>query len=255
MYNTLGPWSLLQTKESYTSPQLLLSFHFHYFLVLNQLYEYHLFCLNVHLKLVTEVSTYETRASSKNSLSSSKSHALLMIRPERHWNTIWFRAWWLASFIRLCDSTSHYSMIVLWEMVGTILSLCHVNCQKANEKAEDNIEAATDSYPWLTSGQWQPPVSPVSAAVAPFLLYITKFHVWCHHFKCLLMQLLCFQWTPQPVLTLTSNPFREFTWIIFNYLTTLQYKQQTDQCYKFGTCTILWRLQDCYGAILSFWRN
>lgn len=45
--------------------------------------------MNVQLKLVVlmSLSPYETHASSQNSLSSSQSHALLMIRPERDTET------------------------------------------------------------------------------------------------------------------------------------------------------------------------
>lgn len=118
--------------------------------------------MNVQLKLpvLMSLSPYETHASSQNSLSSSQSHALLMIRPERDTETHTASPSVTADclcvnacmnvcvFVCVCVCVCIYVI----KQVGWIPSVIScVNHRRANQKADDDRKAAIGSCSLLSS--------------------------------------------------------------------------------------------------------
>jgi len=155
------------------------------------------------------LSPYETHASSQNSLSSSQSHALLMIRPERDteahtvFPSVMF-GWWICVWMHVCVRT------YVTKQVGWILLVISwVNCQRANQKADDDNEAAIGSDSLLPSWQQTSVTNCHHQCLHYVFLRLVAHtnisHVWCHHFKSLLTQHLCLQWTLKAASTQTST--------------------------------------------------
>lgn len=125
------------------------------------------------------LSPYETHAWSQNSLSSSQRHKLLMIRPERHWNT---------HCVSQSDGglnpclTARLCERVCLGRIHSLISRLHD--QAANQKADDDSTVLIGSGALLS--WWQQPVTSFSLSpMSPlyvcvcfvFLLHITTLHM------------------------------------------------------------------------------
>lgn len=157
----------------------------------------------------------------------------------RHWN---------ARCVSQCDDWLPVRMHVWYpsvcvyvtKQVGWICSVISwVKCQRANQKADDDSKAAIGSHSLLSS--WQQPLWPTTistvSSMGCYLFFVAHnniSYVWCHHFKRLLTQHSCLQWTLQPASTRfrlnIANFFRDFTRIIFKFsFPSFQYKQQPNR--------------------------
>lgn len=206
------------------------------------------------------LSPYETHASSQNSLSSSQSHALLMIRPERDTETHTVVPSVTAGC--LCERVyEHTSLgvcvcVFVTEQVGWILSVIScVNCERANQKADDDRKAAIG--PCSLPSSWQQlSVTSFHLQRLQHVCYLFLVahnnisHVWCHHFKRLLTQCSCLQWTLRPASTHSELLQRVRLNNTLISPTSIQTKtRQTSAC-QLGKVA-----QDHSGAIWSSWKN
>lgn len=145
------------------------------------------------------LSPYETHASSQNSLSSSQSHALLMIRPERDTETHTVFPSVLAGW-RICV-WKHVCAYMWLNRLGWIrLMIGWVNCYWANQK----------SRKWQRSSHWLKPATVIVTTTS-----VTDCDLQCPQcvlsfFCCASQHCICvmpsFQGFADAMLVFTMNP-------------------------------------------------
>lgn len=123
-----------------------------------------------------DVSPYEKHALSQNSLSSSQSHALLMIRREKGSETQWFSVWRLAAHlcVFVCRCVGMLDCIKLngWIWIDPVRSMNQHRADQGYAAATGALARALPSH--FDNSLWLAPL--LMSIICP-VLCMTSFHM------------------------------------------------------------------------------
>lgn len=125
-----------------------------------------------------DVSPYEKHALSQNSLSSSQSHALLMIRREKDSETQWFPAWRLAArvCVFMCRGVLDCIKLNGWIWIDPVRSMNQHGADRGYAAATDALARALPLI-LTTVWDWLPFEAPLLKSIICPVLCITSFHM------------------------------------------------------------------------------